>query len=148
MGGFFCRKGSESVTYCHRLKFYHIDSFRLPVCIPWDTITMSDSVYQLEYYLTEEGVCPFTEWLYGLRDRVATSRIRTRLDRVSLGNFGTVESVGQGVSELKVDHGPGYRVYFAMSGKTIVLLLVGGDKSTQRKDIAAAHSYWKDFQTR
>ena len=109
---------------------------------------MSDSMYQLEYYLTEEGACPFTEWLYGLRDRVATSRIRTRLDRVSLGNFGTVESVGQGVSELKIDHGPGYRVYFAMSGKTVVLLLVGGDKSTQRKDIAAAHSYWKDFQTR
>ena len=67
---------------------------------------------------------------------------------MSLGNFGTVESVGQGVSELKVDHGPGYCIYFAMSGKTVVLLLIGGDKSSQRKDIAAAHRFWKDFQSR
>ena len=81
-------------------------------------------------------------------DSQAVLPIRTRLDRVSLGNFGTVESVGQGVSELKVDHGPGYCIYFAMSGKTVVLLLIGGDKSSQRKDIAAAHCFWKDFQSR
>jgi putative addiction module killer protein len=62
---------------------------------------------------------------------------------VQLGNFGAVKPVGNGISELKIDHGPGYRVYFAMSGKTVVLLLIGGDKSTQQSDINTAKSYWK-----
>jgi putative addiction module killer protein len=60
-----------------------------------------------------------------------------------LGNFGTVKLIGGGVSELKIDHGPGYRVYYAMSGKTVVLLLIGGDKSTQQRDIETAKAYWK-----
>lgn len=70
-------------------------------------------------------------------------RIRARLDRMELGNSGTVKPVGDGVSELKIDYGPGYRVYFAMSGKTVVLLLIGGDKSTQQRDIEMAKIYWK-----
>lgn len=74
---------------------------------------------------------------------MAVCRIRARLDRMELGNFGTVKPVGDGVSELKIDHGPGYRVYFAMSGKTVVLLLIGGDKSTQQRDIEMAKIYWK-----
>jgi len=81
--------------------------------------------------------------MYSLRDKVAVYRIRARLDRVELGNFGIVKSVGDGVSELKIDHGPGYRIYFAMRGKTVVLLLSGGDKSTQQKDIETAKAYWK-----
>ncbi|HXE95100.1 MAG TPA: type II toxin-antitoxin system RelE/ParE family toxin [Dongiaceae bacterium] len=83
------------------------------------------------------------EWLYLLRDKVAVYRIRARLDRVELGNFGTAKPIGAGVSELKIDHGPGYRVYYAMNGKTVVLLLIGGDKSTQHKDIETAKAYWK-----
>ena len=78
-----------------------------------------------------------------LRDKVAVYRIRARLDRVELGNFGTAKPIGAGVSELKIDHGPGYRVYYAMNGKTVVLLLIGGDKSTQHKDIETAKAYWK-----
>jgi putative addiction module killer protein len=62
---------------------------------------------------------------------------------VELGNFGTAKPVGEGVNELKIDHGPGYRVYYAMNGKSIVLLLLGGDKSTQHKDIETAKAYWK-----
>jgi putative addiction module killer protein len=81
--------------------------------------------------------------MYSLRDKVAVYRIRARLDRLELGNFGIVKPVGDGVSELKIDHGPGYRIYFAMSGKTVVLLLSGGDKSTQQKDIETAKAYWK-----
>ena len=81
--------------------------------------------------------------MYSLRDKVAVYRIRARLDRLELGNFGIVKPVGDGVSELKIDHGPGYRIYFAMSGKTVVLLLNGGDKSTQQKDIETAKAYWK-----
>ena len=109
---------------------------------------MSEKLYQLEYYLTEDGKCPFTDWLNGMRDRMTEARIRTRLDRVSLGNFGVVKAVSDGVCELKMDFRPGYRVYYAMSGKTAVLLLVGGDKSTQQKDIETAKGFWADYRTR
>jgi putative addiction module killer protein len=104
---------------------------------------MVETPYRLEYYLDDNGKAPFLEWLYSLRDKMAVYRIRARLDRVELGNFGTVKSLGDGVSELKIDYGPGYRVYYAMNGKTVVLLLVGGDKSTQHKDIVTAKAYWK-----
>jgi len=62
---------------------------------------------------------------------------------VQTGNFGVVKALGDGVSQLKIDHGPGYRVYYAMSGKTVVLLLIGGDKSTQSRDVETAKAYWK-----
>ena len=74
--------------------------------------------------------------------------IRTRLDRVALGNLGDCEPVGEGVSELRIAFGPGYRVYFAQDGDTIVLLLCGGDKSTQVKDIKRAKEYWADYKER
>lgn len=74
---------------------------------------------------------------------MAVYRIRARLDRVVLGNLGTIKPVGDGVCEFKIDHGPGYRIYYAMNGKTVVLLLVGGDKSTQQRDIEKAKAYWK-----
>jgi len=104
---------------------------------------MTVTRYHLEYYLEENGNAPFLGWMYSLRDKVAVYRIRARLDRLELGNFGIVKPVGDGVSELKIDHGPGYRIYFAMRGKTVVLLLSGGDKSTQQKDIETAKAYWK-----
>ena len=103
---------------------------------------MPETTYCLEYYADEKGKEPFRDWLYGLRDRAAFARITVRLDRVELGNFGFCKSVGNGVFELKIDYGPGYRVYYAISGKTVVLLLIGGDKSTQIKDIESAKSYW------
>jgi putative addiction module killer protein len=109
---------------------------------------MTDTAYQLEYYQKESGEVPFSKWLEDLRDRTAIARIRIRLGRVRLGNFGTVKPVGDGVAEFKIDHGPGYRVYYAISGKSMVLLLVGGDKSTQSKDIETAKRYWQDYQTR
>ena len=104
---------------------------------------MVETPYRLVYYLDDNGKAPFLEWLYSLRDKMAVYRIRSRLDRVELGNFGTAKALGDGVSELKIDHGPGYRVYYAMNGKTVVLLLIGGDKSTQHKDIETAKAYWK-----
>lgn len=107
---------------------------------------MTETPYRLEYYLDDEGNAPFIRWLHALRDQVAVYRIRARLDRVALGNFGKVNSVGDGVWELKIDHGPGYRVYYAMTGKTIVLLLIGGDKSTQQRDIGTAKAFWKRQQ--
>jgi putative addiction module killer protein len=80
----------------------------------------------------------FDRWLDRLADARARARIQVRLDRLRLGNFGDAKAVGDGISELRVDYGPGYRVYFARRGARLVLLLCGGDKSTQSRDIAAA----------
>ncbi len=80
----------------------------------------------------------FDRWYDGLRDRHGRARIAARLRRVELGNFGDVKAVGSGVSELRIDCGPGYRVYLTQRGLEVVILLAGGDKSTQSKDIEAA----------
>jgi putative addiction module killer protein len=80
----------------------------------------------------------FREWRLSLKDDRARALIASRLDRLAFGNAGDVKPVGQGVSELRIDYGPGYRVYFRRSGKTIVLLLCGGDKRTQHRDIEMA----------
>jgi len=102
----------------------------------------------LRVYVTEEGREPFSEWLTTLRDVKARAKIRVRLDRVGLGNFGDCHGVGEGVLELRIDYGPGYRVYFAQEGMTIVLLLCAGDKSTQAKDIVTARRYWNEYRSR
>jgi putative addiction module killer protein len=99
-------------------------------------------------YVTEDEDCPFECWLDALRDRQASARIKKRLDRVELGNLGDFKPVGEGVMELRIDFGPGYRVYFAQLGAIIILLLCGGDKSTQDQDILRAKQYWTDFQKR
>lgn len=88
----------------------------------------------------------FSDWISKLRDREARSRINIRLRRLALGNPGKVEPVGEGVSELKIDYGPGYRLYFIeRSDKTIVILLCGGDKSSQRMDIQLAKRMAKEM---
>ena len=86
------------------------------------------------------------DWLNALKDARTRARIRRRLDRVRLGNLGDYQSVGEGVYELRLFFGPGYRIYFGARDDTIVLLLCGGDKSTQSKDIKRAKSYWKTYQ--
>jgi len=80
----------------------------------------------------------FDEWLEALRDKQAARRIQARIDRAEEGNFGDCKSVGEGVSEMRIHFGPGYRVYFVQRGLEIVILLAGGDKSTQDKDIRMA----------
>ena len=92
-----------------------------------------------------DGNEPFTKWLGGLRDKQGRKRIETRLLRLEQGNYGDCESVGEGVSELRMFFGPGYRVYFGEDTKNIVVLLCGGDKSTQDRDIEAAKAYWKEY---
>ena len=80
----------------------------------------------------------YAEWFETLRDRQARARVIARIRRLSLGNPGDVKPVGEGVSELRIDYGPGYRVYFVQRGQTMVILLAGGDKRTQDRDIKAA----------
>lgn len=89
----------------------------------------------------ETGV--FSAWLKSVRDPVAVAKIAVRIDRLALGNPGDVAPVGDGISELRIHHGPGYRVYFAVRGTSLVLLLAGGTKSTQAKDIRRAKSLLK-----
>ena len=103
---------------------------------------------EIRYYQTTAGKQPFVEWMQGLADRQARTRIELRLARVAVGIFGDVEPVGEGVLELRLDWGPGYRVYFSRLGQVIVLLLCGGDKRTQQKDIKRAKAYFKDYKAR
>lgn len=103
---------------------------------------------ELHYYQTSAGQRPFVEWLDSLNDRQARTRIEARLARVAAGTFGDAESVGGGVMELRVDWGPGYRVYFARIGQMIVLLLCGGDKRKQQRDINRAKDYFEDYKAR
>jgi putative addiction module killer protein len=105
-------------------------------------------MFELRHYTDVEGNDLFAEWLDRLRDSHAKARIATRLIRMQNGNIGDCKPVGSGVSELRVDWGPGYRVYFAMEGKRAVLLCEGGDKRTQDKDIARAIARWTDWQNR
>jgi len=99
-------------------------------------------------YQTREGQVPFNEWLDELDDQNAVARILARLARVRQGNLGDCKSLGEGVSELRVDYGPGYRVYAGQKGRTLVILLCGGDKRTQERDIQRAKRYWQDYKQR
>jgi len=88
----------------------------------------------------------FTKWFEGLKDRRAKARIQARIDRVEMGNFGDVAPVGEGISELRIFYGPGYRVYFLQRGPVVVILLSGGDKSTQASDIARTKEIAKQIE--
>ena len=85
----------------------------------------------------------YARWFASLRDRMTRARIDIRIRRLSLGNLGDVKPVGEGVSELRIDHGPGYRIYFVQRGAQLVVLLAVGDKSSQSRDIATAHEMAK-----
>lgn len=98
-------------------------------------------------YLTPDGRRPFHQWLKSLRDIKTRALVRQRLNRVRLGNLGHCKRLTADISELKIDYGPGYRIYFGETGDTIVILLCGGDKSTQRADIQQAKAYWQDYRS-
>ena len=97
-------------------------------------------------YERTSGVCPYREYLHSVKDRQGAAKIRTRVTRAETGNFGDHRSVGEGVIELRIDFGPGYRVYVAPYGEQITVVLCAGDKSTQQNDIVKAHEYWADLK--
>lgn len=99
----------------------------------------------IENFVDEKGKSPFSRWLVSLKDVQARAIIRTRLNRVRLGNLGDCKSVGKGVHELRVVYGAGYRIYFGKESKNKIILLLGGTKNSQKEDIKKAQSLWKEF---
>lgn len=102
----------------------------------------------VRHYLTPDNVEPFQEWLDALADRAGRIVVLRRTGRLKRGNLGDCRFCGEGVWELRVDFGPGYRLYYAMLDKTTLLLLCGGSKRSQASDIDKAIAYWRDFQGR
>ena len=105
-------------------------------------------MFDLLDYQMADGRDPFKEWLADLADRQARARVAVRVQRMAAGNFGDHKPLSDGVWELKIDHGPGYRVYYAQAGQRVLLLLIGGDKRRQQADIETAVRYWQDWQRR
>jgi putative addiction module killer protein len=97
-------------------------------------------------YKDEYGNEPFIDWLKSIKDKTIQVRIRSRLMRIEQGNLGDHRSIGEGIYELKLHFGAGYRIYYGQVGDEIVLLLSGGDKSTQERDIQRARYYWHDYR--
>lgn len=105
-------------------------------------------MFCIEHYVTPGGVDLFSRWIGRLRDRQAKAKVLTRIDRLTLGNWGDYRALDGGVFELRIDWGPGYRVYAAQVGKVVVLLLCAGDKKSQAKDIENAKACLRDYQAR
>lgn len=102
----------------------------------------------LYYYEDDRGRHPYREWLLGLKEQTVVARLDVRLTKLMMGNFGKWRSVGGGVIELKEDFGPGYRIYVAEDWPVWVVVLCGGDKSSQASDIRRAKEYWKNYKSR
>ncbi|OGR85079.1 MAG: addiction module killer protein [Elusimicrobia bacterium RIFCSPLOWO2_01_FULL_54_10] len=102
----------------------------------------------LKVYHTPDGRVPFQEWFEGLKDEKGKGIINARLARVRVGNLGDCKPVGEGVLELRISFGPGYRVYLGQDGQTIIIILCGGDKKSQKKDIQKAQMDWADYRRR
>lgn len=106
------------------------------------------NAFEIRHYINRSGKDTFDDWLSELADIRAQAKIAARINRLAAGNFGDCKVVGQGLFELRIDWGPGYRVYYAMIGRVCVLLLCGGDKRKQAADIAKAHKYLTDYKAR
>lgn len=102
---------------------------------------------EIRYYLSTDGQSPFEKWFAGL-DAVARAKVTTAIVRLGQGNLSNVKGVGEGVLEYRINFGPGYRVYFGLYGETLVILLTGGTKKRQQRDIAAAVEFWADYRQR
>ena len=102
---------------------------------------------ELRYYLTSDGQSPFESWFTDL-EAASAAKVSVALARLEQGNLSNVKTVGEGVLEYRIDWGPGYRVYFGRDGETLVILLTGGTKQRQARDIARAKEFWTDYRRR
>ncbi len=107
---------------------------------------MEVSEKEVETYVRPDGSCPFNLWLDSLQDHKARGRVHARIARLRLGNLGDYKAVGGGVIELRIDYGPGYRLYCGQVGNKLVIMLCGGDKNTQGEDIKKAIEYWENYK--
>lgn len=103
---------------------------------------------ELRIYIDAQDNAPFEQWLEALKDRIARAKVRARLERVRAGNFGDCKPVRDGVQELRIDHGPGYRVFLSRQGPVVVLLLCGSDKGDQERAIRQAIGFLNDWKQR
>lgn len=109
---------------------------------------MEHQELNIQVYMREDGTSPYYEWLSSIRDKKLKARIYVRIDKLACGHFGDFKSVGAGVFELRLAFGPGFRIYFCLSGNQILILLMGGDKSSQYKDIVLAKKLYSEFKER
>jgi putative addiction module killer protein len=109
-------------------------------------VALESRSWEVEIYTTSSGESPFQEWTDNLKDSGGAARIAARVDRLPEGNWGDFKFIGEGVFELRIDAGPGYRIYFAKHENRVILLLCGGDKGSQKRDIAQAIGYWKEYR--
>lgn len=100
----------------------------------------------LQHYRKKDGEIPFQTWFFGLKDKTVAAKVLNRLDMLKAGGFGKHRALGGGLVELKIDYGPGYRVYLGIAGRVLVILLTGGDKSTQQEDIEKAKEFWDKYR--
>ena len=107
---------------------------------------MADSEYHVMMLVLDDESCPVEDWLTRLRDKATRARIARQIDKLERGNFGVHKSVGEGLMELKLDFGPGYRVYYGLHDRTVIVLLGGSDKSDQQKAIDIARLHWTGFK--
>jgi putative addiction module killer protein len=114
-----------------------------PECLPWLTICLLWFTHTLVPTIITSPV--FERWLRGLKDRDGRTRILQRLERLATGQFGDTKILGAGIAELRIHAGPGYRIYFTRQGDTVVILLTGGDKSSQERDIRRAKEIAEEF---
>ena len=112
------------------------------------TLSMEIQSQTILNYQTSEGKQPFDDWYNTLKETKTRLIIRKRINRLALGNFGDCKTLKDGLFEVRIDYGPGYRLYFAQEGQQIILLLSGGDKSTQEVDIQKAKEYYDDYKSR
>ncbi len=115
-------------------------------CISWDTIKLME--LKIEIYKSANGKCPFNTWFEKIKEIHTRSKILVRLDRLKLGNFGDCKNLGQGLAELRIFFGPGIRIYYSKIGNKLILLLNGGDKSSQSRDIIKAREYLEEYLSR
>ncbi len=111
-------------------------------------MNMKNNIKEVRNYQTSSGDIPFRKWLFSLKDTRIRATIYARIDRLRQGNFGDYKNLGEGINELKVHYGPGYRIYFSQLDNIIIILLCGGIKKSQSQDIKKAKEFWQDFKNR
>jgi putative addiction module killer protein len=126
---------------------YFDDTIAIDPGSRWYLLCYHPSVIEIRQYVDRQGRTPFLKWLDALSD-AAQARVATALGRLEEGNRSSVKSVGGGVHELRINFGPGYRVYFGWDGEQIVILLVGGSKKRQQAEIVTAKTLWREFKSR